>query len=38
MLAFKYAQDSTELLKGLESRQAFKDFVDVIAAAHPADE
>lgn len=34
-LAFKYALESSELLKGEESRQAFKDFLDLVAAAHP---
>ena len=36
-LALKYALESTELLKGQESRQAFKDFVDLVAGAHPID-
>ena len=36
-LAFKYTLDSEELLKGAESRQAFTDFVDVVALAHPVD-
>ena len=36
-LAFKYALETPELLKGRESRQAFKDFTDVVAIAHPVE-
>ena len=34
-LAFKYALESPELLKGSDSRAAFKSFLEVVAQAHP---
>ncbi len=37
VLAFKYALEGSELLKGAESRQAFLDFLGLVAAAHPID-
>ena len=35
MLAFQYMAQNPHLLKGVEARQAFKDFADVVAIAHP---
>lgn len=37
LLAFKYALDAPELLKGEDSRSAFVNFTEVVAAAHPID-
>lgn len=37
VLAFKYALETPELLKGLESREAFQNFTDLVALAHPVD-
>lgn len=35
VLAFRYALDSPELLKGVQSRQAFANFTSAVASAHP---
>ena len=37
VLAFKYALDAPELLKGEASRSAFINFTNAVAAAHPID-
>ncbi len=34
-LAWKYMMDSGDLLKGLDARQAFMDFVELMSASHP---
>ena len=34
-LAWKYMMDSGDLLRGLEARQAFLDFVELMSASHP---
>lgn len=34
-LAWKYMMDSGDLLKGLEARQAFLDFMELMSASHP---
>lgn len=34
-LAWKYMMDSGDLLRGLEARQAFLDFMELMAASHP---
>ena len=34
-LAWKYMMDSGDLLKGLEARQAFLDFMELLSASHP---
>ena len=34
-LAWKYMMDSGDLLRGLEARQAFLDFVELMSARHP---
>ena len=34
-LAWKYMIDSGDLLKGLEARQAFLDFMELLSASHP---
>lgn len=36
MLAFRYMADLGSL-KGLEKRQALKDWIDLLAASHPID-
>ena len=35
-LAWKYMMDSGDLLKGIEARQAFLDFVELLSASHPS--
>ncbi|KAK9807842.1 hypothetical protein WJX72_011018 [[Myrmecia] bisecta] len=37
LLAFQYMVNSGDLLAGLESRQAFIDFVDMLLLSHPTD-
>ena len=34
-LAWKYMMDSGDLLKGLQARQAFLDFMELNSASHP---
>lgn len=34
-LAWKYMMDSGDLLKGLDARQAFLDFMELLSASHP---
>ena len=34
-LAWKYMTDSGDLLKGLQARQAFLDFMELNSASHP---
>jgi hypothetical protein len=35
LLAYQYALETPTLLKGLESRQALLDFVDLVSQSHP---
>ncbi len=35
VLAFQYMAQNPHLLKGVEARQALKDFADLVAVAHP---
>lgn len=35
VLAFQYIVSSPHLMKGVQSRQALKDFADLTASAHP---
>lgn len=34
-LAWKYMMDSGDLLRGLEARQAFLDFMEMMSTSHP---
>ena len=34
-LAWKYMMDSSDLLKGMDARQAFLDFMELLSVSHP---